>query len=60
MHNLDLHLRKSLGAGRGSCVPSDNNKALSEEYNYKCIFVILLPEAVDNILDLALFFSCHR
>lgn len=37
-------------------MPSDNSKAQREEYNYILIFVILLPEAVDNILDLALFF----
>lgn len=37
-------------------MPSDNSKAQSEEYNYTRIFVIILPEAVDNSLDLALFF----
>lgn len=41
-------------------MPSDNNKAQSEEYNYTCIFVILLPEGIDNTLDLALLFLCQR
>lgn len=40
-------------------MPSDNSKAQSKEYNYTCIFVILLPEGTDNILDLALLFSCQ-
>lgn len=59
IHNL--YLRNVRGwARRGSHVPSDNSKAQSEEYNYTCIFVILLPEGIDYALDLALLFSCQR
>lgn len=39
---------------------SDHSRAQSKEYNYTCIFVMLLPEGIDNILDLALLFSCQR
>lgn len=41
-------------------MPSDNIKVRSEECNYTCIFIILLPEGIDNILDLDLLFSCQR
>lgn len=58
--NLYLDLRKVLRGGRGNRMPSDHSRAQSEEYNYTCIFVMLLPEGIDNILDLALLFSCQR
>lgn len=54
IHNLYLYFREVLGEGRDSCMPSDYSKAQSEEYNYTYIFVILLPEGIDNILDLVL------
>jgi len=49
--------QKGLG---GRNMPSDNSKAQSEEYDYICIFVISLPEGIDNILDPAFLFSCQR
>lgn len=37
---------------------SDYSKTQREDYSCTCIFVIPLPEGIDDILDLALLFWC--